>query len=116
MARITEVDRVKGSDPFKSVRRAGLLIAVLGLLALFVLAAYRVPLFHEELQGVIVGISEVHDGNSSELVAAVQLDSGDHVLVPMPVELLKSESNNVSLIERRTLSGRKTYRYVAPYE
>lgn len=92
-----------------SVRRAGLLIAAIASIALFVLAAYRAPLFQEELDGIIVGISEVHNGTDSELIAAVQLDTGAQILVPMPEELLKSESNNVRVTEWRTLSGRKTY-------
>ena len=81
-------------------------------MALIVLAAYRAPLFQEELDGIIVGISEVHNASDSELIAAVQLDTGAQILVPMPEEMLKSDSNNVRVTEWRTLSGRKTYRIV----
>ena len=95
-----------------SVRRKGLLIATIAALVLVALAAYRLPLFHKELDGTIVGISEVHDQAGSELVAAVELDNGGQVLVPMPEELLKSDSNNVKINESRTLSGRKSYRIV----
>ena len=97
-----------------SVRRAGLIIALVAWLALIVLAAYRLPLFHNELDGVIVGVSEVHDETGSELIAAVQLDTGDQVLIAMPRELLKSQSNNVAINEGRTLFGRKSYSIIPP--
>ncbi len=92
-----------------SVRHIGLLIAILASLFLVALAAYKLPLFHEELDGTIVGISEVHDETGSELIAAVQLDNGVQVIVSMPTELLTSESNNVRVVESRTLFGRKSY-------
>jgi hypothetical protein len=91
------------------VRRTGLLIAIVASILLFVLVAYRMPFFHDELHGTIVGISEVHRESGSELVAAVQLDTETQILVPMPGELLNSQSNHVKIIERRTLSGRKSY-------
>ena len=93
-----------------AIRRAGLMIAAAALLVLLVLAAYRVPLFHNELEGVIVGISEAHDETGSELVATVQLGTGDQVLVAMPAESLNSESNNVRIVEMSTLSGHKSYK------
>jgi hypothetical protein len=96
-----------------SVRRIGLLISIVASLLLFALAAYRVPLFHNELNGIIVGISEIHNEAGSELIAAVQLDTGDQVLVSMPGDLLKSESNNVRVNEGRTLLGHKSYRIIA---
>ncbi len=95
-----------------SVRQIGLLIAILASLFLFTFAAYRLPLFHEQLDGTIVGISEVHDKTGSELVAVVQLDTGVQVLVSMPRELLGSERSNVRVDEFRTLFGRKSYRLV----
>ena len=94
------------------VRRTGLLIAAAAALALCALAAYRVPLFHNELDGTIVGISEVHDETGSELIAAVQLDTGDQVLVSMQRDLLKSESTRVRINEGRTLLGHRSYRIV----
>jgi hypothetical protein len=99
-----------------TTRRTGLMIAIVALLVLLVLAAYRMPLFHNELDGIIVGISEAHDETGSELVAAVQLDAGDQVLVVMPAESLQSESNNVRVMEMSTLSGRKTYRIITHQE
>ena len=94
------------------VRRIGLSIAIVALLVLFALAAYRVPLFHKELHGIIVGISEVHNAAGSELIAAVELDTGVHVLVSMPRGFLNSESSNVKINEGRTLFGRKSYRLI----
>lgn len=99
-----------------TTRRTGLMIAIAALLVLLVLAAYRVPLFHNELDGVVVGISEAHDEAGSELVAAVQLDAGDQVLVSMPAESLKSKSNNVRIMEMSTLSGHKSYRIITHQE
>ena len=98
------------------VRRIGLLIAAAALLVLFALAAYRLPLFHEEVHGTIIGISEVHNETGSELIAAVQLDTGAQVLVSMPRSLLNSESNNVRIDESRTLSGRRSYRIITQKE
>jgi hypothetical protein len=94
------------------VRRIGLFIAIIAMLMLLALTAYRVPLFHDELNGVIVGISEVHNEAGSELVAAVQLESGEQILVYMPADLLNSASNNVRINEGRTLLGRKSYRII----
>ena len=99
-----------------TTRRAGIMIALVALLVLLVLAAYRVPLFHNELAGVIVGISEAHDEAGSELMAAVQLDAGDQVLVAMPAESLNVESNNVRIMEMSTLSGHKSFRMITQQE
>ena len=99
-----------------SVRRKGLLIAILASLVLLALAAYRIPLFHNELDGTIVGISEVHNKTGSELIAAVQLDNGTKVLIAMPEGLLKSQSNNVKVDESRTLFGHRSYRIVTNKE
>ena len=99
-----------------SVRRKGLFIAILASLVLLALAAYRIPLFHNELDGIIVGISEVHNKTGSELIAAVQLDNGAQVLVAMPEGLLKSQSNNVKVDESRTLFGQRSYRIIKASE
>ena len=74
------------------------------------------PLFHNELQGEIVGISEVHNETGSELIAVVQLDTGVQVIVSMPRALLKSVTNSVKIKEGRTLSGRKSYRIITHNE
>ena len=95
-----------------SVRRTGLLIALAAFLVLLVLAAYRLPLFHKEFYGTIVGVSETHNEAGSELVAAVQLETGDQVLVYLPRELLKNKSNDVRINEGQTLFGRKYYRII----
>ena len=76
------------------------------------LAAYRLPLFHEELDGVVVGISEVHDESGSKLIAAVQLESGTQVLVPLSRDFLSIESVNVRVNVGRSLFGHKSYRVV----
>lgn len=94
------------------VRRTGLLIAMAAALVLTALAAYKVPLFHDELDGTVVGVSEVHDETGYELIAAVQLDTGAQVLVSMQRDLLKSGSIKVRINEGRTLLGRKSYRII----
>jgi hypothetical protein len=95
-----------------SNRRKGLLMIISALLVLFVLAIYKIPLFHNELHGVITGVSEVYDETGSKLIANVQLDNGDQVLASMPGELLKSKSNEVMVNEGRSLFGRKSYRII----
>ena len=93
--------------------RKGLLIAIAASLVLFALAAYRVPLFNAELDGVIVGVSEVHNETGSKLIAAVQLETGAQILVPIPRDFLKQESVNVRVNEGRSLFGSKSYSIVA---
>jgi hypothetical protein len=92
-----------------SPRRKGLFIIIAASLVLFILAIYKIPLFHNELHGTITGISEVYDETGSKLIANVQLNNGDHVLASMPKELLKSKSVDVMVNEGRTLFGRKSY-------
>jgi len=91
----------------------GLAIAIAASLVLVVLAAYRVPLFHDEIHGVIMGISEVHNESGSNLIAAVQLETGTQIFVPLPRDFLMQESINVRLSEGRSLFGRKTYKIIA---
>jgi hypothetical protein len=97
-----------------SERRKGLFIVIAASLVLFILAIYKIPLFHNELHGVITGISEVYDDTGSKLIANVQLNNGDHVLASMPKELLKSKSVDVIVNEGRTLFGRKSYTIILP--
>jgi hypothetical protein len=95
-----------------SKARKGLLIAIAASLVLAALAADRVPLFHEELDGVIIGISEVHDKKGSQLIAAVQLENGAQILVPASRNFLMQESTDIRVNEGRSLFGRKSYRVV----
>ena len=96
-----------------SNRRKGLFIALAAVLVLFALAAYRVPLFHDELQGVIMGVSELYNETGSKLVAVVQLETGAQVLVSMPSDFLMQKNVNVRVNEARSLFGRKSYRIIA---
>lgn len=99
-----------------SSRRKGLLIVIAASLVLFVLALYKLPLFHYEHHGIITGISEVHDETGSKFIANVQLVNGDHVLASMPDGLLKSESVNVMVDEARSLFGHKSYKIIPSSE
>lgn len=102
------IDRHALSD-----RSKGLFIAIAALLVLFVLAVYKVPLFHNEHQGIIIGISEVHNKTGSKLIATVQLDTGAQVLASMPGELLIRKGIKARVNEGRSLFGRKSYRIIA---
>ena len=96
-----------------SDRRKGLFIAIAAAMVLLALAAYRMPLFHDELDGVIMGVSEVYDETGSKLVAVVQLETGVQVLVSMHSGFLIQKNVNVRVNEARSLFGRKSYRIVA---
>ena len=96
--------------------RKGLMIAIAAALVLIALAAYRVPLFHEELRGVIMGVSEVYGETGSNLVAIVELETGDQVFVAIPGGFLGQGTLDVSVSEGRSLFGRKSYRIIADNE
>ena len=93
--------------------RKGLAIAIAASLVLVALAAYRLPLFHDEIHGVIIGVSEVHNETGSNLIAAVQLETGAQIFVPLPRDFLMQESINVRVSEGRSLFGRKSYKIIA---
>ena len=95
-----------------SNRRKGLLIVIAASLVLLVLALYKVPLFHNEHHGIIIGISEVHDVTGSKFIANVQLVNGDRVVASMPEDLLKSESIDVMVDEGRSLFGHRSYKII----
>jgi len=92
-----------------STRSIGLLLAIAATLVLLVLAVYKVPLFHHEYDGIIIGISEVQNGTDTKLIAAVQLDTGTQILASMPRELLIQQGIKARVNEGRSLFGRKSY-------
>jgi len=96
-----------------SNRSKGFYIAIAGSLVLFILAAYRLPLFHNEVNGTIIGVSAFHNETGSKLIAAVQLDTGAKVLASMPGDLLIRQDISARITEERTLFGRKTYIIIA---
>ncbi len=96
-----------------SASRKGLIIAVVASLVLLALAAYRLPLLQNETKGVIVGVSEVHDKTGSKLIAAVQLEMGTKILVPLPEDISLQESANVRVKVGSSLFGHKSYRIIA---
>lgn len=94
-----------------SVGRKGLVIAIAASLVLIAFAAYKVPVFKNELQGTVVGVSLVLNRKEAgpKLIAAVQLDTGAQILVSMPDDFLMSESTSVTVNEERSLLGRRSY-------
>jgi len=96
-----------------SNRRKGLYIAIAASLALIILAAYKVPVFHNEFNGFIIGVSEFHNEAGSKLIAAVQLDTGAQVMASMPSNLPIRQDITARVNEDRSLFGRKSYRIIS---
>jgi hypothetical protein len=96
----------------KSARNKGLLIATVAALVLILLAAYRIPLIHNEHNGIISGVSEVHNETGVTLIAIVTLDNGTQVPASMPRDLQIRTGVETSVMERRAILGRKSYSIV----
>jgi hypothetical protein len=96
-----------------SARNKGLLITITAALVLILLAAYKIPLIHNEHHGTISGVSEVHNKNGVTIIAIVTLESGVQVLASIPRDLQISAGAKTTIMERRTLLGRKSYSVVA---
>jgi hypothetical protein len=96
-----------------SNRNKGLYIAIAALLVLSILAAYKLPLFHNEFNGSIIGVSEFRDETGSKLIAEVQLDTGARVMASMPADLVIRQDISVRINEERTLFGRRSYSVIA---
>lgn len=94
-------------------RNKGLYIAVAASLVLIVLAAYRVPLFNNELSGTIIGVSEFRDEAGIKLTASVQIDTGAQIMASMPSNLQIRQDISARINEGRTLFGRKTYSIIS---
>lgn len=100
----------------KADRKKGLLLAIAASLVLIVLAVYKAPLFQNELHGIIVGVSEVHNEAGAKLIATVHLDNGNQVLATMPRDLQIRKDGKTSLMEGISIFGRKSYRIVTGNE
>jgi len=96
----------------KSDRTKGLLIAIAASLVLIILATYKVPVIRNELHGIIIGVSGVHDEAGAELIATVHLDTGEQVLASMPRDLQIRTGAKAKVMEGRSLFGRKSYNIV----
>jgi len=96
-----------------SNRSKGLYIAIAASLALSILAAYKVPIFHSEVNASIIGVSEFHNEAGSKLFAAVKLDTGAQVMAAMPGDLPIRQDITARVNEDRTLFGRKSYRIIS---
>ena len=94
-------------------RNKGLLISVAAIIVLMVLTTYKTPLFENELNGKILGFTEVHNKKELKLIATVRLDNGAQVLASMPPDLLKRNDTKATLIEGITMFGRKTYKFLS---
>jgi hypothetical protein len=95
----------------KANRNKGAFISVAAMFVLIILATYKTPLFQKELNGQIMGFSEVHNKTEVKLIATVRLDNGTQVLASMPPDLLKRTDTKATLIEEVTMFGRKTYKF-----
>ena len=96
----------------KANRNKGLFIVVAAIFALIILTTYKTPLFQKELNGKIMGFSEIHNKTELKLIATVRLDNGSQVLAYMPPDLLKRNTTKATLIEEITMFGRKTYKFL----
>jgi hypothetical protein len=97
----------------KTNSNKGLLIALAASLVLILLAAYRVPIIHNEFYGNIIGVSQLHKETGSELLAVVHLDTGGQVLATMPPDLQLRTDTKARVMESRSIFGRKSYNVIA---
>ena len=77
------------------------------------LAVYKIPFINNELDGTIIGVSGSHTGKSTEFIAIVDLNSGSQVMASMPGDLQIRSDAKATIIESRTLFGRKSYTVTA---
>ena len=104
----SKIDRRAASN-----RSKGLYIAIAASIALLILAAYKFPLFHNEVNGTIIGVSEFHNEAGSTLIAVVQLDTEAQVLASIPSGLQMRQDIRVKVSEGRTLFGHKSYSIIS---
>lgn len=97
----------------KANRNKGLFISVAAIFALIILTTYKIPLFKKELNGNVMGFSEIHNKKELKLIATVRLDNGAQVLATMSPDLQKRYDTKVMLIEGITMFGRKTYKVLS---
>ena len=97
----------------EATRNKGLFISVAAIFVLIILTTYKTPLFHNELNGKIMGFSEIHNKTELKLMATVRLDNGYQVLASMPLDLQKRNDAKATLIEGITMFGRKTYKFLS---
>ena len=97
----------------KANRNKGLFISLSAIFVLIILTTYKTPLFQNELNGKIMGFSEIHENTGLKLIVTVRLDNGTQVLASMPPDMLKRNDTNATLIEEITIFGRKTYKLLS---
>ena len=102
-------NKSKTKKQAKSDRNKGLLLIFTGLLALILLSIYKIPLIHNELQGTIVGMTEVHDDAGSRSIATVHLDAGEYILASMPLGLDVHQGIKARVLVGWTIFGVKSY-------
>jgi len=94
-------------------RNKGLLMSVAAVIVLIILTTYKTPLFENELNGEILGFTEVHNKTELKLIATVRLNNGAQVLATMSPDLQKRYDTKAMLIEGVTMFGRKTYKVLS---
>ena len=100
----------------KAIRNKGLFIAMTAIFVLIILTTYKTPLFQKELNGKIMGFTEIQNKTELKLIATVRLDNGAHVLATMSPDLQKRYDTKAMLIEGVTMFGRKTYNVLSYIE
>ena len=83
------------------------------IIVLIILTTYKTPLFENELNGEILGFTEVHNKSELKLIATVRLDNGTRVLATMSPDIQKRYDTKAMLIEGVTMFGRKTYKVLS---
>ena len=91
----------------ESTRNKGLFISVAAIFVLIILTTYKTPLFHNELNGKIMGFSEIDNKTELKLIATVRLDNGYQVLASMPLDLQKRNDAKATLIKELQCLGVK---------
>ena len=94
-------------------RKKGIFIIMTAIFVLIILTTYKTPLFQNELNGKIMGFTEIQNKTELKLIATVRLDSGAQVLASMPPGLLKRNDTKATLMEGITIFGRKTYKLLS---
>ena len=94
-------------------RNKGLFIIMTAIFVLIILTTYKTPLFQKELNGKIMGFTEIQNKTELKLIATVRLDNGAQVLASMPPSLLKRNDTKATLMEGITIFGRTTYKLLS---
>ena len=105
--------KIKTIKNRRATRNKGLFIIMTATFVLIILTTYKTPLFQKELNGKIMGFTEIQNKTELKLIATVRLDNGAQVLASMPPGLLKRNDAKATVMEGITIFGRKTYKLLS---